>query len=178
LATPEDPLVGELRAGSAPAYDAVYARYRLPLFAFLLRLSGQRQLAEDLFQNTWLKLARGAARLAPGTELKAWLFSVARNEYRSYCRWRRVDLRRLLGAPSQSEAGPSSDGAGVELTRDSERAFASLPAADRELLLLLNVEGFEPKTAAAMLGISYPALRQRLARARAHLAHLLQELET
>ena len=178
MVTPEDPLVGELRAGSEQAFDAVYAIYRVPLFAFLLRLSGQRPLAEDLFQNTWLKLARGAARLAPDTDLKAWLFSVARNEYRSYCRWRRVDVRRLLGVEVQGGVAPRNANSDLDLTRDSERAFARLPAADRELLLLLNVEGFEAKTAAAMLGISYQALRQRLARARAHLARLLQELET
>lgn len=178
MAPSEDPLVGELRAGSAHAFDAVYARFRLPVYAFLLRLSGQRALAEDLFQNTWLKLARGAARLAPETDLKAWLFSVARNEYRSYCRWRRVDVRRLLGVELEREAAPSTTGLDLELLQDGERALARLPVADRELLLLLNVEGFEPQTAAAVLGISYPALRQRLARARAHLARLVQELET
>jgi RNA polymerase sigma-70 factor (ECF subfamily) len=160
------------------AFDAVYARYRLPLFGFLLRLTSQRSLAEDLFQNTWLKLARGAARLTPDTDLKAWLFSVARNEYRSYCRWRRVDVRRLLAVEVEHGLVPWSGDLGAALTRDNERAFARLPVADRELLLLLNVEGFEPKAAATVLGISYQALRQRVARARAHLARLLQELET
>lgn len=178
MAAPEDPLVGALRAGSVQAFDVLYERYRQPLFGFLLRLSGQRPLAEDLFQNTWLKLARGAARLEPGTELKAWLFSVARNEYRSYCRWRRVDLRRLLVAASERELTPVRDAASVELIHESERAFARLPVTERELLLLLNVEGFEPKAAAAVLGISHAALRQRLARARTHLACLLKELET
>jgi len=176
MATPEDPLVGALRGGSVHAFDVVYARYRVSLFGFLLRLSGHRQLAEDLFQNTWLKLARGAARLEPDTDLKAWLFSVARNEYRSYCRWRRVDLRRLLRAECERDAAPGSGGLDIELSRDTERAFAHLTLADRELLLLLNIEGLEPKTAAAILGISYQTLRQRLARARAHLAHLLLEL--
>jgi RNA polymerase sigma factor (sigma-70 family) len=177
LATPEDPLVSELRSGSMLAFDAIYASHRRALFGFLLRLTGQRSLAEDLFQNTWIKLARGAARLAPDTDLKAWLFSVARNEYRSYCRWRRVDLRRLLGVQAQNELATDSDGLDIGLTRDSARAFMRLPPADRELLLLLSVEGFEPKTAAGLLGISYAALRQRLARAREHLSRLVQELE-
>jgi RNA polymerase sigma-70 factor (ECF subfamily) len=178
LTTPEDPLVAELRCGSVRAFDAAYARYRLPLFSFLFRLAGQRQLAEDLFQNTWLKLARGAARLEPGTDLKAWLFSVARNEYRSHCRWRSVDLRRLLGVEAEANIALASESGDLDLTRDRERAFARLPVADRELLLLLNVEGFEARSAAIVLGISYEALRQRLARARAHLSRLMQELET
>jgi RNA polymerase sigma-70 factor (ECF subfamily) len=59
-----------------------------------------------------------------------------------------------------------------------ERALASLPPASREVLLLVGVEGFEQEQAAAMLGITYDALRQRLARARAQLAERLAMVET
>jgi len=53
-------------AGETRAFAAVYVNYRMHLFTFLFRLCGERQLAEDLFQNTWLKLARLAPRLRPG----------------------------------------------------------------------------------------------------------------
>jgi RNA polymerase sigma factor (sigma-70 family) len=59
-----------------------------------------------------------------------------------------------------------------------ERAMASLPASSREVLLLVGVEGFDQEQAAAMLGIKYDALRQRLARARAQLAEKLAMVET
>jgi RNA polymerase sigma-70 factor, ECF subfamily len=172
----EDPLLGELRAGSVQAFDALYARYRAPLFTFLCRLCGEMPLAEDLFQNTWLNLARTAARLRPDTDLKAWLFSVARNEYRSHRRWQRVDIRRLLAAKTEL-AVPSSPAPPSATLRDAQRALMHLSHGDRELLLLIGIEGIEPRGAAAILGISYAALRQRLARARAQLSRLLAELE-
>jgi RNA polymerase sigma factor (sigma-70 family) len=173
---PEDPLVDELRSGSVQAFDALYERYRAPLFTFLCRLCGQTSVAEDLFQNTWLKLARSAPRLRPETDLKAWLFSVARNEYRSHRRWQRVDIRRLLAAKTELAVPPAAAAPSATL-RDAHWALAQMSTADRELLLLVGIEGIEPRGAAEILGISYAALRQRLARARAQLSRLLAELE-
>jgi RNA polymerase sigma-70 factor, ECF subfamily len=170
----EDRVIRELRSGSVAAFDAVYARYRVPLFTFLRRLCRQPQLAEDLFQSTWLKLARSAARLRPDTDLKAWLFSVARNEYRSHRRWQRVDLRRLLAARAELT---TVGAAPLDAICDAERALSRVSAADRELLLLVSVAGFDSREVAAMLGISYEATRQRLARARAQLARSIEGLE-
>jgi RNA polymerase sigma-70 factor (ECF subfamily) len=168
-------LVAELCAGSAAGFDDAYTRYRTALFNFLVRLCGDRTLAEDLFQNTWLKLARRATRLREDTDLRAWLFTVARNEYRSHRRWQRMDLIRLLAAHSAGSAAPIDEA--TNGLRDLGQALSRLSVADREVLLLIGVEGFEPRQAATVLGISYEAVRQRLARARAHLAERLVELE-
>jgi RNA polymerase sigma-70 factor, ECF subfamily len=173
---PEDSLVSALRCGTVQAFDAVYARYRVTLFTFLCRLCGHPPLAEDLFQNTWLKLARSAPRLRPDTDLKAWLFSVARNEYRSHRRWQRVDIRRLLAAKTELAGQPSPASPSAAL-RDANWALAQMSVSDRELLLLVSIDGIEPRGAADILGISYAAVRQRLARARAQLSRLLAELE-
>lgn len=174
----EERLISELRSGSTQAFDAVYARYRVPVFTFLFRLAGNRQLADDLFQNTWLKLARAAPRLRPDTNLQAWLFSVARNEHRSHRRWHRMDVRRLLAAETEvTVAKGEQPQEQRNALRTAERALAHVSSSDRELLLLVAVEGLELQATARILGVSYPALRQRLARARAQLAALMKELE-
>jgi RNA polymerase sigma-70 factor (ECF subfamily) len=156
----------------------VYRRYRVPVFRFLFRVSGDRQLTDDLFQNTWLKLARAAPRLRSDTNLQAWLFSVARNEYRSHRRWHRMDVRRLLAAEAEVAI---VQGEGAEQQhhslRTAERALARVSSSDRELLLLVGVEGVELHSVAEILGVSYPAVRQRLVRARVQLAALIEELE-
>jgi len=179
----ERPLVDALRRGDAAAFDAVYAKYRARILGFLLRLSRRRDVAEDLFQETFCKLARNAPRLAEDTDLAAWLFRVARNAWVSHRRWAMLDLSRLVAVGEDAlPAGPAVD---AEARSDAarrvsqlEQALASLPAGSREVLLLVGVEGFEQEQAAEVLGITYEALRQRLARARAQLAERLGMKET
>jgi RNA polymerase sigma-70 factor (ECF subfamily) len=179
----EKPLIDALRRGEAAAFDALYARYRARVLGFLLRLSGRRDVAEDLFQETWVKLARHAPRLAEDTDLAAWLFRVARNAWVSHRRWSMLDVSRLVAlqedvvAPARTIGGEERADAARAVAR-LEAAIASLPAASREVLLLVGVEGFEQEQAATILGISYAALRQRLARARAQLAEKLGMVET
>jgi RNA polymerase sigma-70 factor (ECF subfamily) len=179
----EKPLIDALRRGDAAAFDAFYAKYRARVLGFLLRLCGRRDVAEDLFQETWVKLARHAPRLAEDTDLAAWLFRVARNAWVSHRRWSMLDLSRLVAlqeevvAPARTTGGEERTDAARAVAR-LEAAIASLPPASREVLLLVGVEGFEQEQAATILGISYAALRQRLARARTQLAEKLGMVET
>jgi RNA polymerase sigma-70 factor (ECF subfamily) len=179
----EKPLVDSLRRGDARAFDTVYARYGARVLGFLLRLSKRRDVAEDLFQETFCKLARHAARLDEDTDLAAWLFRVARNAYVSWRRWSMLDLSRLAAfdedaLPAVAASDPASRSDAARRVAQLEVALSRLPPASREVLLLVGVEGFDQEQAAAVLGISYEALRQRLSRARAQLAERLGMKET
>ena len=79
-------LVARLRSGDTEAFDAIYDEYRPRIFGFLLRLSRRRTVAEDLLDETFLRLVRHAAALRADTNLGAWLFTVARNLYWSHRR--------------------------------------------------------------------------------------------
>jgi RNA polymerase sigma-70 factor (ECF subfamily) len=154
------------------ACGAANAR-RSASFGFLLRLCGRRDAAEDLNQDVWLSIARHAARLAPDTDLPAWIFTVARNRFLSSRR--RADVVVPATEPADVDLraaapGPTDDPA----CRDLERALAGLPDVHREVLLLVGVEGLEVAQAAAVLSIRPDAARQRLARARAALAEALE----
>jgi RNA polymerase sigma factor (sigma-70 family) len=173
----EPTLIAALRRGSREAFARVYAAERGRLYGFLLRLCQNSELAADLFQNTWLKLAQRASSLREDTDVRAWLFTVARNEYRSHCRAQMVDLSRFLAVGREQQTWPEAPLPG-ERTAEIERletALASLADADRELLLLVGVEGLELQQAAEVLGVSYAALRQRLARARSRLSQKLSD---
>jgi RNA polymerase sigma-70 factor (ECF subfamily) len=173
-------LVSRLRAGDPGAFDVVHAAFNARLFGFLARLSRRRDVAEDLLEETWLRLVAQANRLRPDTQFGPWLFTVARNLYVSYCRSRVledshvVDLIGLwpIGAPRSS---PFEETAANEFERRLESALASLPSTSREVLLLVAVEGLRPAEAAVVCGITPEALRQRLSRARAQLARRLDE---
>ena len=159
-------LVAGLRRGDATAFRDLYGRYAHPTFAFLMRLCGRRDRAEDLHQETWLAVARHAGRLAADSDLAAWIFTIARNQHRS--------AQRSAARIRAPEAAPAVVGGDDDPgARDLERALAALPDGHREILLLVGIEGLAIERAAAVLGLRPDAARQRLARARAALAALL-----
>jgi RNA polymerase sigma-70 factor (ECF subfamily) len=179
----DDPvLVARLRQGDAGAFDDAYARFRPRIYGFLWRLSRDPEVAMDLVQDTFVALARNATKLAPDTNLAAWLFTVARNAHRSHRRWAALDAGRLvvleddLPVPGGGR-GPDESVDAARARQRLERAIFSLGEAHREVLLLVAVEGMSHDQAAAILGTTPEATRQRLSRARAELASRMTKLE-
>jgi RNA polymerase sigma-70 factor (ECF subfamily) len=168
-------LVAGLRAGDTEAFDAAYARHAPRLFRFLVHLCARRHVAEDVLQETWLKLATHAPELRPETELGAWLFTVARNGWLSRARVEsRVVELGSAGERAAPEPTPESRAVASSAVRALERALSALGNGDREILLLVGVEEMSPATARAVLGLGEVAFRQRLHRARSRLASELE----
>lgn len=171
-------LVDRLRRGDGEAFDEVYAAFNVRLFTFLLRLSRRRDVAEDLLEETWLRLVTHGPKLQTDTRLAPWLFTVARHLYLSYRRSRVIEDSAAAGLMSLWPVGPPGPSpfdatAANELERRVERALAELPVAAREVLLLVGVAGLDPSDAADVCGVTPAALRQRLHRAREALSAAL-----
>lgn len=171
-------LVDGLRRSDPAAFDAFYEAFNVPLLSFLLRLARRREVAEDLLEETWLRLVKHAERLWPDARLAPWLFTVARRLYVSHVRARAFEDSAAgaliaLWPVGSAQTSPFEEAAASELQRRIERALASMPAASREVLLLVAVAGLDQADAAAVCGITPVALRQRLSRARASLAQAL-----
>jgi RNA polymerase sigma factor (sigma-70 family) len=176
---PELALVERLRRGDPDAFDDVYAAFNTRLFTFLVRLSRRREVAEDLLEETWLRVVRHARRLDAETRLGPWLFTVARNLHVSYMRSRMLEdsataSLMALWPFSPERSSPFEAAAANELEGRIERALAAMPSASREVLLLVAVAGMDHSDAADVCGITPEALRQRLHRARETLAKLLE----
>jgi RNA polymerase sigma-70 factor (ECF subfamily) len=174
-------LVRRLGKGDEAAFDAVYDEYRTPLFGFLRRLTRLRETAEDLLEETWLRLVTNARALRPDTRIAAWLYTVARNLYWSHCRSRLPHEARTvelvdLWPVADERPSPLENAEASELALRLERALADLPARHREVLLLVAAEGLAPAEAAIVCGITAEAFRQRLSRARSALAAALDAL--
>jgi RNA polymerase sigma-70 factor (ECF subfamily) len=172
-------LVERLRRGDPDAFDDVYAAFNRRLFTFLVRLSRHRDVAEDLLEETWLRLVKHAPRLEADTRLGPWLFTVARNLHVSYGRSRMLEDSAAatliaLWPLSPQRASPFEAASASELERRVERALAAMPATSREVLLLVAVAGLDHSDAADTCGITPAALRQRLHRARETLSKMLE----
>lgn len=158
--------VSLLRRRDPRGFELAYHAHAPRLHAFLLRLSGRRDAADDLLQQTFLRLAERAADLRPDSDLRAWLFAVARNAYLSLLRAARPSADEEVLEALES---PPPDVEARLLLGDVDAALGRLRVEDRELLLLVGAEGLDHATVAHLLGLEAAALRQRLARARSRL---------
>ncbi len=173
----ETGLVRRLRAGDNAAFDEIYAAFNGRLLGFLTRMARNRSVAEDLVEETWLRLVSSAQDLRADTSLGPWLFTVARNLYVSYCRSRlresayTADL--VLLWPGELPRTPFDAASLHEFEERLEAAIAQLPPTYREAVLLVCVEQLRPTDAAAVCGISAELFRQRLKRGRDQISRFM-----
>ena len=142
------------------------------LRAFGRSLSGSRDLADDLVQETLLKAWAARDRFQAGTNMRAWTFIILRNLFLSQMRrarfkgeWDDFTAGKLLAAPAGQDRQ-------IELG-DLQRAMGQLPAAQREALILVGAGGFAYEEAAAICGCAVGTIKSRVARGRAALEALL-----
>lgn len=171
-------LLEGLRRGEERAFDGVYEEYRARIFRFVLRMVGRPEVAEELCQEVWLRVAARAASLREETRLAPWLFTVSRNLCLSYWRTRRFEGvgcsdSELLESLPEAGASPERRAANEEMAERLERGLARLPARYREALLLVGVEEMAPAEAATICGVKPEAMRKRLERARDMLAAVI-----
>lgn len=143
------------------------------LRAFALSLCRDATLADDLVQNTVLKAWSKFDLFAPGTNLRAWMFTILRNGFYSGQRKRSREVVDPDGAlTAQLSQKPDHDGnlALAELSA----AMGRLPAAQREALMLVGAMGFSVDEAAATCGCAPGTIKSRANRGRRALAEMLQ----
>jgi RNA polymerase sigma-70 factor (ECF subfamily) len=168
-----DQVVAWLQAGDPRGFDGAWACFRAPIYGYLLRMCRDRALAEELLQETFLRLARSGPRLLPGTRLQAWLYTVARNLWLNQRRWSWLDGTALVARLGFAWGSPDEPGQLLEadeLQRQIEAAVGELSEANREVFVLVCLEGLSLDEAAEVLQLKPEALRQRLSRARAQVA--------
>ncbi|HEV2272181.1 MAG TPA: sigma-70 family RNA polymerase sigma factor [Steroidobacteraceae bacterium] len=151
--------------------DMVALVPQLHTFARSLCRDGVR--ADDLVQEALMRAINNIQRFKPGTNLKAWLFTIVRNEHYSQLRRGKFEAQgmdiELLPEPS---VPPDHDGK-LEL-RDLNRALASLSPGQRTALILVSVSGFSYEEAAEICGCAVGTIKSRVARARETLLELLE----
>ena len=168
--TLDQDLLAQAVLGDAEAFECFVGRHRDSVWRFLRSLTRDSAAAEDALQETFLAAWRGAAWFRGEGSAISWLFSIARHAvYRLY-RTRASEPEQFESLADLGEAagwGANADALGELATRDEvQRALGRLAMADRELLLLREVEGFSNEVCAAVLEIGLPALKSRLHRAR------------
>jgi RNA polymerase sigma-70 factor (ECF subfamily) len=168
----EDTLV-RMRRGDPDALGTMISRYQHRLYRYLLRLARDPAIADDLFQQTWLRVMERIGRYDARRNFDAWLFSVAHNLAVDFLRAKRGEIldRSDEDDPPPSDRLAGSDPDALERLLDFERGamltacIQELPAIHREVLTLRFEEDMKLEDIAAVAGIPLSTVKSRLRRA-------------
>ncbi len=150
--------------GDGEAFETLYGRYRRRLYNFVLRHVQDEALAEDLFQETFLRLLRAAPRWQPRARLSTWLYRVALNLCIDQGRRRREEAlpEDAAEAIAGDEPGPQGALEAAEAAAWLRARVAELPAEQRAVLLLRVYEGLEEREVAEIVGCPLGTVKSRL----------------
>ena len=156
---------------STSIYDDIVS-CRPHLRDFARSLTGERSRADDLVQYTVLRALSAANQFTLGMNFKVWIFAILRNLYFNEFRRYRAFMRPLELADLETQANEPTRCVGREID-DHWRAFGALSIKRREALMLVGVDGFRYKEAAAICGCPVGTIKSRVARARREIETLL-----
>lgn len=168
-------LAAHARAGCRESFEALVTRYERQIFNFIHQFTRQRQDAEDLTQETFLKAYRGLSQYNPSRAFAPWLFTIARrtaiNHFRS--------AKRFEELPEESEDNCESPASQLENADERESIWKrarTLKPKQFEVLWLRYHEGFSVAETAAIMRTNQLHVKVLLHRARANFARLLPAL--
>src|SRR5919201_2131729 len=170
----DEELLAAYQQGDPGAFETLLRRHRAPLFTFLLRMLGDREKAEDLAQETFLRIVKGAQAWERRARFQTWLFTIARNlcvDQSRRDRFRRADSLDAEGPDGEPPLVESVPGAGIDPERAAasakvrpllQRALLSLPAEQREVFMLREQAGVPFREIAEMTGVNENTVKSRM----------------
>lgn len=170
MMTSDEQLMLEFQNGSADAFTELFQRYRQPIYGFFRRRLENAARAEELAQETFVAVLRGAARYEPRALFRTYLYAIALNLLAA-------ERRKAGHQAKNSAADGTGDGPAHTENPDAalwvKRAVEQLDAGEREILLLREYEGLSYEEISALLRVPVNTVRSRLFRARMALKDLL-----
>lgn len=169
---PDEQLITAAQNGDASAIAALVSGSRPHVRRFAHTLCASPEDAEDAAQEALLVLYRKIGTLRASAALASWMFRIVRNE--CLRQWRLMSRRGELVSDSTMVSAEDETLQRLEAGRVAA-AIAALPADQRRVLIMRDVQGYSGRMVAEALGLSVAAMKSRLHRARAAVHHLLQD---
>ena len=156
----------------------LFERHHRGVYGFLYRMTGSREMSEDLVQEVFLRILRYRDTYAPQTSFAAWMYGIARNALIDQMRKRRPETAWDDGLPDlqSSELPPDEQFRSRQEIALLQKALASLPADKREVLILSRYQNLQYTEIGRILGCEPNAVKQRVFRAVRALAERFTEL--
>jgi RNA polymerase sigma-70 factor (ECF subfamily) len=184
-------VVALARSGAETAYRELVRRYERPIFSLVYRMVRDRELAEDLSQETFIKALNALDSYRPEYKFSSWIFKIANNAAIDQLRRRELDTLSLEGSPhavtpeaveaTALQIGTRGESAldavaSIELGGEIEKAIAQLRPEYRSCILLRHVEGYAYEEIAQILDLPLGTVKTYIHRARHELRRALEHL--
>ena len=188
----DEHLLGAYARGEMEAMEVLLARYKGPLFHFVLRLVRERGKAEDLLQESFLRMVEHAASFQGNSSVKTWLFRIARNLCIDEMRRQKHRRHPSLDAPSGNSegegqtlyerlphtgAGPDRSMVDRDLAQRMSKAIDDLPEDQREVFVLRQVQNLSFKEIGDVTGVSENTVKSRMRYALERLQRALSDYQ-
>ncbi len=183
----DEELMALFQEGDAGAFTFLVRRYKDDLTNFVFRFVGDRAEAEDLVQETFVRVFRKKGLYTGVAKFSTWLYTIASNLAKT--RLRRMALWRFVRIGSGGEEGPEFDLPDEETRPDSaadealreervQKALDALPVKFREVIILRDIQELSYEEIASITGMAIGTVKSRINRARMQLRALLHDLWT
>jgi RNA polymerase sigma-70 factor (ECF subfamily) len=184
-------VVALAQEGKEAAYRELLARYERPVFSLIFRMVRDRETAEDLSQETFIKVLNNIDRYSPDFKFSSWLFKIANNLTIDHLRRRRLDTISIEGAPdavtaesaratsiviASANESPLAELESKELGASIERAIAQLRPEYRACIMLRHVEDRSYEEIAEIVKLPLGTVKTYIHRARHELRAALDEV--
>jgi RNA polymerase sigma factor (sigma-70 family) len=167
-------LMRQVRRGRTGALATLFERHHARLYRYCLRMTGNRQVSEDLVQDVFMKMLKYKSNFRDDSAFQPWMFGIARNACVAH--WRRASIDTAPADELEREAHVDDDHAGAQQADLVRRALLKLPPERREVLVLSRFEFKTYEEIASALGCSVVAVRVRAHRAIKQLKGIYLEL--
>lgn len=177
MTTPSDSeLMRDVRRGRTGALATLFERHHARLYRFALRMTGNRQAAEDLVQDVFMRMLKYRGSFKGEMELAPWMFGIARNACADYLRRAALDPTPSEAAVAMLEREPAEEPTECDEAEIVRRALLALPVEGREVLVLSRYELKSYAEIAAALGCSVGAVKVRVHRSIKHLREIYMKM--
>ena len=191
MSATDQEIVALAREGREAAYRELIRRYERPVFSLILRMVRDRQLAEDLAQETFIKALNAIGSYRPEFKFSSWIFKIANNAAIDHLRRRELDTLSIDGAPHATSAEdieatalqigdrgetPLAELEARELGTAIESAIGRLRPEYRSCIMLRHVEGLAYEEIAQLLDLPLGTVKTYIHRARHELRDMLAHL--
>lgn len=184
----DEVLIRQFQGGSASAFDEIVRRYRSPLFSFVYRIIGDPAFAEDLLQETFIRVWTNRDSYREVARFSTWIYTIAGNLAKSELRRRNIRRWTTLGGASSSDdddrplevadesADPHRDLERRNIQRRVNEEIAKLPLVFRQAVILRDVQELSYEEIGEILNIPLGTVKSRVNRGRLRLQKRLKDL--
>ncbi|NIM57876.1 MAG: sigma-70 family RNA polymerase sigma factor [Candidatus Aminicenantes bacterium] len=168
------------REGDIQALEAIYKHFSRPLFNVVYRYTYNREIAEDLLQDIFLKIFSHLQDIRNEDTFVGWIYRIAVNTCYSYLRGKKIQLQRTipLSDVERTIEGKSHQSSNETVKKSLDNAIQRLPNKMKSIFLLHDVQGFKHQEISRMLGCSLGTSKSQLFKARMKIREYLENEKT